>query len=116
MLCCAVPVQGASEVLFALGQDKLENVVDQLLPLSNHPKSGPREGLLWLFAFLPTTMGERFATLIDVALPVVLKVCQFGCQFSCGIVMLQASIIMCRVWRTTWSLCVTLRCGQALRL
>lgn len=72
MLC--VCLQGASEVLRALGEDKLVAVVTQLLPLANHPKSGPREGLLWLLAFLPSAMGEGFATLIDVALPIVLKV------------------------------------------
>ncbi len=67
-------LQGASEVLHALGEDKLRSVVGQLLPLATHPRPGPREGLLWLLAFLPSTMGEDFATLIEVALPVVLKV------------------------------------------
>ena len=48
--------------------------MSQLLPLASHPRAGPREGLLWLLAFLPSTMGEDFAGLIHAALPVVLKV------------------------------------------
>lgn len=61
-------------MLHALGEDKLSDVVSQLLPLASHPKPAPREGLLWLFAFLPSVLGERFSGLIDVSLPVVLKV------------------------------------------
>lgn len=87
-------MQGASEVLYALGDEKLHSVVSQLLPLANHPKPAPREGLLWLLAFLPSTMGEGFANLIDVALPVVLKVgdCVWDVPSVCFVHMTSVSL------------------------
>jgi hypothetical protein len=99
--------QGASEVLHALGDDKLHSVVPQLLPLSNHPNPAPREGLLWLLAFLPSTMGEGFAALIDVALPVVLKVQFLFVSYDTG-----KSCLRClgRASRMTLSLCEGLPC------
>jgi hypothetical protein len=66
--------QGVAEVLHAFGNDRLLSVVRDLIGLAAHPKAAPREGLLWLFAFLPAAIGDDFAQLIDHVLPVVLKV------------------------------------------
>ena len=43
-------------------------------PFAAHSKAAPREGLLWLFAFLPAAIGDSFAQLIDDVLPLVIKV------------------------------------------
>ena len=66
--------QGVAEVLHAFGNERLLSVVRQLIVLASHPKPAPREGLLWLFAFLPAAIGDSFAQLIDDVLPIVIKV------------------------------------------
>lgn len=100
--------QGASEVLHALGSEKLMDVLRQMLPLANHPKPAPREGLLWLLAFLPSTMGEDFAGLINIALPVVLKV---GSGFHAELGVATDDFFICRGWRMTLSLCEVWLCA-----
>jgi hypothetical protein len=66
-------VQGVAEILRAFGAERMRSIVLSLLPLGSHVKPSPREGLLWLFAFLPSVIGEDFALLIDEALPIVIK-------------------------------------------
>ena len=65
--------QGLAEVLVALGMDRLADCVVDLLPLSGHAKPGPREGLLWLLVFLPSSLGKECALLIPRTLPIILQ-------------------------------------------
>ena len=64
--------QGLSEVLVALGPEKLENVLmNELLPLEEASEAAIREGMMWTLAFLPPVMGAHFADILEVCLPVV---------------------------------------------
>jgi len=66
--------QGLSEVLVAGGAQLTENVmVNEILPLKSHPKAGTREGVLWVLTFLPSVLGQAFASLIDQSLPALLS-------------------------------------------
>jgi hypothetical protein len=65
--------QGIAEVLVALGEPKLSEVVRELLLLGNHPRAPPREGLLWLLVFLPAVMGRSFNTLLRVCMPTIVQ-------------------------------------------
>jgi hypothetical protein len=66
--------QGLSEVLVALGPEKLEStLLSQLLPLQNSGDAWIREGMMWVLAFLPPVMGFHFADILELCLPVVLK-------------------------------------------
>ena len=60
-------------MLVALGPERLEGCVAELLPQSAHEMSHIREGTMWLLAFLPATMGAHFSKLIPTSLPVILK-------------------------------------------
>ena len=65
--------QGLCEVLVALGPERLEGCVAELIPQSTHEMGHIREGTMWLLAFLPATMGTHFSKLIPTSLPVILK-------------------------------------------
>eukprot|EP00605_Chrysophyceae_sp_TOSAG23-4_P001672 GSChrysophyteH1.ASY1.ANO1.1838.1 assembled CDS len=65
--------QGLAELCFALGNERLEGVLDQALPMQNSQSYAAREGLLWLLSFLPGTMHSRYAPHIESTLPVVLE-------------------------------------------
>ena len=60
-------------MLVALGPDRLEGVIQELLPQASHELGYVREGAMWLLAFLPPTMGAHFADLIPRALPVIIR-------------------------------------------
>lgn len=60
--------QGLTELLCAGGTQLVESVMkNEILPLMSHPKSGTREGVLWVLTFLPSSLGHSFAPLIDVS-------------------------------------------------
>lgn len=65
--------QGLAEVCLALGEDRLDEILDTALTLRNQPKSAAREGLLWLLSFLPSVLAEGFASHIKTTLPVILS-------------------------------------------
>ena len=66
--------QGLTEVLVASGAQLTENVMrNEILPLKSHPKAGTREGVLWVLTFLPSTLGQGYAALIDESLPALLS-------------------------------------------
>ncbi len=66
--------QGLSEVLVALGPERLENtLLKELLPCQSNAEAYVREGVMWILAFLPPIMGGHFAEILEHALPVVLK-------------------------------------------
>ena len=64
--------QGLCEVLVALGPERLERVIGELIPQAEHESPHVREGTMWLLAFLPATMGTHFSKLIPDTLPVIL--------------------------------------------
>ena len=64
--------QGLAEVSLALGPQRMDEILDLALALRSHPKSGGREGLLWLLSFMPATLTESFAPHISRTLPVIL--------------------------------------------
>ena len=65
--------QGLCELLIACGGTTVHEVMkSEILPLSTHPRGNVREGVLWVLTFLPTSLGNGFASLIDDALPAVL--------------------------------------------
>ena len=65
--------QGLTEVLMACGADIAESVMlDEILPLRNHPEACTREGVLWVLTFLPPALGQSFTALIDASLPALL--------------------------------------------
>ena len=65
--------QGLAEVCLALGDDRLDEILDTALALRNQPRSAAREGLLWLLSFLPSVLAEGFASHIKTTLPVILS-------------------------------------------
>lgn len=65
--------QGLSEVIVALGEPRLSEVLTELLPLATNPEASSREGLLWVLAFLPRAMGEAFGPYIGTVLPLIVQ-------------------------------------------
>lgn len=66
--------QGLTEILVAGGANMVQNVmVNEILPLKSHPKAGTREGVLWVLTFLPSALGQAYASLIDESLPALLS-------------------------------------------
>jgi len=66
--------QGLTEILVAGGASMVQNVmVNEILPLNSHPKAGTREGVLWVLTFLPSALGQAYASLIDESLPALLN-------------------------------------------
>ena len=65
--------QGLAEVCLALGDDRLEEILDTALALRNNTRSAAREGLLWLLSFLPAVLAEGFSSHIKTTLPVILS-------------------------------------------
>ena len=68
--------QGLAEVMAALGSDSTRAMlIDDLLPLHQHPSKGVREGVHWLLSFLPTSFGpghmDEFSEFIAVLLPII---------------------------------------------
>jgi hypothetical protein len=45
---------------------------EEILPLRSFPKSSIREGVYWVFTFLPLSLGQAFAPLIDNSFPSVI--------------------------------------------
>lgn len=66
--------QGLTEVLIAGGTGLVDSVMrEEILPLKSHPKSSTREGVLWILTFMPSSLGQAFAPLIDISLPALLS-------------------------------------------
>jgi hypothetical protein len=63
--------QALSEVLVALGVERLEAVMEDVMPLIEHRKFYVREGMLWVLAFLPGAMGAGFSVMISRSLGII---------------------------------------------
>jgi HEAT repeat protein len=87
--------QGLSEVLVALGPEKLENVLmNELLPLEEASEAAIREGMMWTLAFLPPVMGAHFADILEVCLPVVLRSLSDEVEFVRNVALKAGQIIV----------------------
>jgi hypothetical protein len=65
--------QGLTEVLIASGNATVENVIlNDILPLKNHPSASTREGVLWILTFLPPALGQGFTPMLDACLPALI--------------------------------------------
>lgn len=65
--------QGLADLLASVNPTRFQQVLDELLKNSSHPRACVREGVLWTISFLPSTLGERFAKLIPVILPSIIS-------------------------------------------
>jgi HEAT repeat protein len=66
--------QGLTEVLIASGNALVESLMmDDILPLSNHPSHSTREGVLWVLCYLPPAMGQGFTVMLDDSLPTLIS-------------------------------------------
>ncbi len=62
--------QGLTEVLIASGSNVVdETIINEILPLRNHPEASTREGVLWMLSFLPPALGQGFSPYIGMSLP-----------------------------------------------
>eukprot|EP00051_Salpingoeca_urceolata_P017234 m.233245 g.233245 ORF g.233245 m.233245 type:complete len:2622 (-) comp18897_c0_seq2:220-8085(-) len=65
--------QGLSEVLRALGQERLAEVLPSFIQATQNPAPYIREGHLLLFVFLPLTFGDDFGPYVGQVIPCVLR-------------------------------------------
>ena len=66
--------QGLTEVLCAGGASLVDSVMRQeILPLISHPKASTRKGVLWVLTFLPSSLGQAFAPLINSSFPALIS-------------------------------------------
>jgi HEAT repeats/HEAT repeat len=64
---------GLTQVLVAAGTNVIEDaMLQEILPLRDHPESSKREGVLWMLTFLPPTLGQGFTPLMDASLPALI--------------------------------------------
>lgn len=71
--------QGLSEVIGALGVDKLKKYIDEIIETANRTDIPPyvRDGYIMMFIYLPVVFGEQFTQYVGPILPTILKVCIF---------------------------------------
>ena len=70
--CTRQPHQGLSEVLAALGPDRLAELMPTFIENTRSKKAAVREGHLMLFMFLPISFGDSFSVHVaDVVEPIV---------------------------------------------
>lgn len=66
--------QGLCEVLVAMGEPRLSDVLTKLLPTSTNKSSNAREGLYWLLCFIPPAVGpDGFQPMIGTTLPILVQ-------------------------------------------
>ncbi|TFK26296.1 translational activator GCN1 [Coprinopsis marcescibilis] len=65
--------QGLSEVLAALGMERLEGLLPDILANSRSPRATVREGFMSLLVFLPATFGTRFSPHLPKIIPPILS-------------------------------------------
>ena len=65
--------QGISEVLFALGTDRLATYMDEFVTGTSNSLAHVREGYLKLFIYLPFTFGDGFRPFVSRTIPCILR-------------------------------------------
>lgn len=69
------PSQGLSEVVVALGEPRLSEVLGEVMALYDASQSAvSREGALWVLTFLPATLGKSISSYVELLMPVIVKV------------------------------------------
>lgn len=78
---------GLSEVLFALGQERLDKLMPDVITTTMKTELSPniRDGYLMLYIYLPSTFGEDFTEYIGPIIPPILKVSSYVCLFGLNI-------------------------------
>lgn len=69
--------QGLSEVIHALGIQKLRQYIGEIIETANRTDIPPyvRDGYIMMFIFLPSVFGDEFTQFVGPILPTILKVC-----------------------------------------
>lgn len=65
--------QGLADILTSVNSVRFDQILEELLNNSRHPRACVREGVLWTLSFLPSTLGSRFTTLIRSILPAIVS-------------------------------------------
>eukprot|EP00730_Choanoeca_flexa_P001140 TRINITY_DN10497_c0_g1_i2.p1 TRINITY_DN10497_c0_g1~~TRINITY_DN10497_c0_g1_i2.p1 ORF type:complete len:1451 (+),score=418.59 TRINITY_DN10497_c0_g1_i2:149-4354(+) len=65
--------QGLSEVLFALGVERLEGMMEGFIANTGHAQATVREGHMMLFIYLPATFGDGFKPFVSRIIPCILR-------------------------------------------
>lgn len=65
--------QGLSEVLLALGNERLEAMLEDFIVGTQHPLSHVREGHLMLFVYLPVSFRDDFVGYVGQIIPCLLR-------------------------------------------
>lgn len=68
--------QGLSEVIGALGIDKLKQYISDIIETANRSDIPPyvRDGYIMMFIYLPSVFGQGFTQFVGPILPTILKV------------------------------------------
>ena len=72
-----------SEVIGALGIEKLRKYIDEIVETANRPDIPPyvRDGYIMMFIYLPMVFKDDFTQFIGPILPTILKVRKAACIF-----------------------------------
>jgi HEAT repeat protein len=65
--------QGLSEVLSALGMERMEGLLPEVITNTSSPRAYVREGFISLLVYLPATFGHRFAPHLGRVIPPILN-------------------------------------------
>lgn len=65
--------QGLSEVLSALGMERMEGLLPEVISSTSSPRAYVREGFISLLVYLPATFGHRFAPHLGRVIPPILN-------------------------------------------
>ena len=81
--CRSGAAQGLSEVIGALGIEKLRKYIDEIVETANRPDIPPyvRDGYIMMFIYLPMVFKDDFTQFIGPILPTILKVRKAACIF-----------------------------------
>ena len=65
--------QGLADLMVSLSEDHFQEILKELLLNATHPRACVREGVMWTISFLPSTLKDRFASLVSVILPAIVS-------------------------------------------
>eukprot|EP00002_Diphylleia_rotans_P033723 TRINITY_DN719_c0_g2_i1.p1 TRINITY_DN719_c0_g2~~TRINITY_DN719_c0_g2_i1.p1 ORF type:complete len:2625 (-),score=670.03 TRINITY_DN719_c0_g2_i1:1508-9382(-) len=65
--------QGLSEVVSAMGIERLESILEQILVNSSETRAATREGMLYFISYLPNTVGSKLEPYLVRLLPPILR-------------------------------------------
>ena len=65
--------QGLADLLASSSKKTFDSILNELLQNSTHPRACVREGVMWTISFLPSTLGDDFASLVPSILPAIVS-------------------------------------------